>query len=103
MAVGVLRAAHELGIAIPGELAVAGCDDTYVSEVSSPRLGTIHAPLLEMAAEAVNLIIAQEHLKATEAPAHLKHLLPEAAPMRLVLPFRIAHGASIAAPPQDGL
>lgn len=101
MAAGALRAAHELGLSVPGDVSVAGCDDTYVAEITSPRLATIHAPLQDMGAEAVNLLIAQEHLKALpETPTHLRHLLPERAPVQLLLPFSLVQAGSIGSPRQ---
>lgn len=41
MALGALRAAHELGIRVPADLAVAGFDDTPESPFFSPLLTTI--------------------------------------------------------------
>jgi LacI family transcriptional regulator len=99
MAVGVLRAAHDLGLTVPRDLSVAGFDDTYISEVATPRLATIHAPLFEMAAEAVNLIIAQEHLRLQpELPEHLQRLLPERPVARVTIPYRVIKGSSLAPP-----
>jgi LacI family transcriptional regulator len=99
MAAGALRAAHDLGLSVPGDLSVAGCDDTYIAEITSPRLATIHAPLQEMGAEAINMLVAQEHLKALpDTPEHLRHLMPERSPVQLVLPFSLVNAGSIGAP-----
>lgn len=99
MAAGALRAAYELGLSVPHDVSVAGCDDTYVAEITSPRLATIQAPLQQMGAEGVNLLIAQEHLRGMpEAPEHLRHLLPERLPVQLVLPFKLVSSGSIGAP-----
>lgn len=99
MAIGALRVAYELGLSVPGALSVVGCDDTYVAEISSPRLATIHAPLQDMGGEGVNLLIALQHLKAQPAvPAHLQHLVPERGPVQLLLPFSIVQAGSLAAP-----
>lgn len=95
MAAGALRAAHELGFKVPAQVSVAGFDDTYIAETSYPRLTTIHAPLQEMGFEAVNLLIAQEHLSSLpEVPDHVRHLLPQHRPAQLQLPYRLVNADS---------
>lgn len=42
------RAAHELGLDVSGELAVAGFDDTQLSGIVWPMLTTIHQPRRDM-------------------------------------------------------
>ena len=70
-----------------------------MAEISSPRLATIHAPLQEMGAEAVNLLIAQEHLKAMpELPEHVRHLMPTPGPAQLQLPFSLVTAGSLGTP-----
>lgn len=56
-AVGVLEAARSLGITVPSELSVVGYDDVPVSQWSSPRLTTVHQPLIKMAEEASRLVL----------------------------------------------
>lgn len=56
-ALGVLRAARELGIDVPGELSVVGYDDLPVAEWVGPALTTVHQPLLEMAATATRMLV----------------------------------------------
>lgn len=85
MGVAVLRAAHELGLNVPDDLSVAGYDGSYISEVSTPMLATVHTPLREMAARAVELLVAGG--AGPQAPQHL------------MLPYRLGRGSSIAAPP----
>lgn len=41
MAVGILNACRELGIEVPKEISVIGCDNTLISEVTHPKLTTI--------------------------------------------------------------
>lgn len=55
-ALGVLRAAHELGIAIPDDLSVVGYDDLPLTEWTGPRLTTIRQPLVEMATTAAQMV-----------------------------------------------
>lgn len=48
MAVGVLNAAWEAGIAVPAELSVVGFDDNMLATAVRPRLTTVAQPLYEM-------------------------------------------------------
>ncbi len=59
MAAGVLLAAHELGIAVPKALSVAGFDDTYVARIVWPRLTTIHQPSYDLAWSATDLLLQE--------------------------------------------
>ena len=59
MAAGVLRAAHDLGIAVPGELSVAGFEDSPIASQIWPRLTTIRQPIRVMAERAAELLMAQ--------------------------------------------
>ena len=47
---------------MPGDVLVSGSDSTRVAETAWPRPATLHAPLQNMRAEAVNLPLAQAHL-----------------------------------------
>ncbi|RZV37070.1 MAG: LacI family transcriptional regulator [Chromatiales bacterium] len=49
MAAGVLRVATRLGIDVPGELSIAGCDDISLAQQLYPALTTIRQPLSAMA------------------------------------------------------
>ncbi|MBT8132282.1 MAG: LacI family DNA-binding transcriptional regulator [Gammaproteobacteria bacterium] len=57
MAAGVIRAAHRLGINVPGELSVAGFDDIALARQVDPTLTSIRQPLVRMAERAVALLI----------------------------------------------
>jgi LacI family transcriptional regulator len=59
MAAGVLRAAALRGIAVPGELSVAGCDDISLASQLCPTLTTIDQPLTEMAGRAAMVLIRE--------------------------------------------
>ncbi|NLU68021.1 LacI family DNA-binding transcriptional regulator [Streptomyces sp. HNM0574] len=56
-AMGVLRAARELGIDVPGELAVAGFDDVKESGLTDPPLTTVGGDREAMAKAAVDLVL----------------------------------------------
>ncbi|MBO3751250.1 LacI family DNA-binding transcriptional regulator [Streptosporangiaceae bacterium NEAU-GS5] len=56
-AVGVYRAAHELGLRIPDDLSVVGFDDMPPVRWLIPALTTIRQPLTEMAAAATTMLV----------------------------------------------
>jgi LacI family transcriptional regulator len=66
MAAGVLMAAHELGIAVPQQLSVAGYDDTYIARIMWPRLTTVHQPSYDLAWSATDLLL--QTLKDGDGP-----------------------------------
>jgi LacI family transcriptional regulator len=56
-AMGVYRAAHELGLRIPEDLSVVGFDDVPIADLASPRLTTVRQPLSEMGAVAARQLL----------------------------------------------
>jgi LacI family transcriptional regulator len=59
MAVGVLHAARERGLAVPGDLAVVGCDDIPTAAHTIPPLTTVRLPFTETGATAVQVLLEQ--------------------------------------------
>jgi LacI family transcriptional regulator len=59
MAAGVLRAAHELGLQVPGQLSVAGFDDVPLSRQVWPQLTTVYQPVFSLAQKATELLLRQ--------------------------------------------
>ncbi|MBB5783301.1 LacI family DNA-binding transcriptional regulator [Nonomuraea jabiensis] len=57
IAVGVLAAAKELGITVPGELSVTGFDDTPQTQWTTPRLTSVRQPLVGMGRMAVEAVL----------------------------------------------
>ncbi|MFC0251542.1 LacI family DNA-binding transcriptional regulator [Massilia consociata] len=57
MALGALCAAQEAGIAVPGQLSVAGGDDLGIAAFSSPRLTSVAQPLYAMGRQLAELLI----------------------------------------------
>ena len=57
MAMGVLSAAHEMGFDVPGELSVAGFDDSPLARHASPPLTTVHQPIVELARLATGVLL----------------------------------------------
>ena len=77
MAAGVLRVANRLGIRVPEELSIAGCDDISLCRQLYPALTTIRQPLDTMAEAASQALIDGARGKPREAqlevvPAILK-------------------------------
>ncbi len=56
MALGVIRAAHDRGRAVPRDLSVVGFDGIGLSAVVVPRLTTVRQPLGEIARQAVETL-----------------------------------------------
>ncbi|WP_370525885.1 LacI family DNA-binding transcriptional regulator [Actinotalea sp. JY-7876] len=56
-ALGVLRAARDLGLDVPRDVSVVGYDDLPVASWIAPSLTTVHQPLVEMADAATRLVL----------------------------------------------
>ena len=69
MALGALSVANRLGLAVPGALSIAGFDDVPAAREVWPSLTTVRQPNAEMAATAVDLVIAT-------APGAPRQMLP---------------------------
>jgi len=59
MAMGVLRAATELGLQVPGDLAMVGYDDIELASYTNPPLTTVKQPKFEMGVAALNFLISR--------------------------------------------
>ena len=57
MAIGVLRAAGELGRHVPGDLAVVGFDDIELASYTTPPLTTVSQSASEVGRAAVDLLL----------------------------------------------
>ena len=62
VALGVLRALAEVGLTVPDEVSVVGCDDIPTAAYLSVPLTTVRAPKYEMGRRAAQLLL--EHLGA---------------------------------------
>jgi LacI family gluconate utilization system Gnt-I transcriptional repressor len=58
-AVGAILACREQGIAVPGDLGIAGFHDLEIGRVVSPALTTVHVPALEMGRRAGEMVLAR--------------------------------------------
>lgn len=57
IAIGVLRAARDLGIDVPGQLSVAGFDDSILAALVAPGLTTVAQPTAQMASAVVQRLL----------------------------------------------
>lgn len=74
LALGVLRAARQLGVSVPGDLSVVGFDDIPAAAASSPGLTTVRQPLMEKGMLAAELLL-RSLAAAAPLPAEV-HALP---------------------------
>ncbi|WP_297506907.1 LacI family DNA-binding transcriptional regulator [uncultured Caulobacter sp.] len=89
MALGCVAAIAEAGLMTPGDISVAGFDDSPSSRFSRPQLTTVRQPVAEMSSLAARLLIEQSKNGATSDR-----------PVDELLPFELIHRASTAPPPR---
>jgi LacI family transcriptional regulator len=73
MAIGAIRAAHELGIKIPVDIAIAGFDDVPISKYIKPSLSSVHVPIFDLGRFAANKLI--EKIEKGDKMKHEKMVL----------------------------
>lgn len=88
MALGCMAAIAEAGLMTPGDVSVAGFDDSPSARFSRPQLTTVRQPVAEMASVAAKLLIGQARSGAAAER-----------PVDELLPFELIHRASTAPPP----
>jgi LacI family transcriptional regulator len=74
IAAGALQRLRELGVSVPGELAVTGFDDIDLASLTSPCLTTVRQPNRELAAEAARMLAVR--IQQPEASARAVRLTP---------------------------
>jgi len=79
MAAGVIRAAALLGVDVPGQLSVAGCDDISLARQLCPTLTTIRQPLSSMAERAALVLIGNS---GKDSPPRGAEIVPAAIVVR---------------------
>jgi LacI family transcriptional regulator len=70
MAMGVLRAAGDLGLAVPGDLSVVGYDDIPMAQYMVPRLTTVSKDPVRLGREGFKLLL--ERIQNPERPRQRK-------------------------------
>jgi LacI family transcriptional regulator len=58
LAIGALRAAHQMGIQIPEELSLVGHDDVPFAELTAPPLTTVRVDCVELARQSTDMLFA---------------------------------------------
>jgi LacI family transcriptional regulator len=71
MAIGLLTACQEAGVAVPEDLSIVGFDDIFASDFTSPPLTTIRTPLGAAGEDAFRCLIATVRGVGEQAPAVL--------------------------------
>lgn len=84
LAAGVIRAAEELGIAVPEELSVLGFDGIRLDGITPHRLATLVQPAVE---------------KGRAAGRAVREALDGGSPASVALVCELRHGATVAPPP----
>jgi alanine racemase len=69
-AIGVLRAARDLGLTVPAQLSVVGYDDLDIAEHTNPPLTTVHQPIRRKGEEAVRLLLRRVGRSADRRGQH---------------------------------
>jgi LacI family transcriptional regulator len=93
MAAATMAVAHRRGLDVPGDLAVAGFDDTPLATTVWPALTTVRQPIAEMAKEAVRLLIDEIRKRRSGETVPVRHKL---------LKFTLIDRESTAAPGNSG-
>jgi len=65
-AIGVMRAAHKLGINVPGDLSVAGFDNIPLAAFWTPALTTVAQPIREQGQMAARILLDKIEGRSTE-------------------------------------
>jgi LacI family transcriptional regulator len=89
-AIGVMRQAFELGIAVPQELSVVGFDDTRLADFMIPPLTTVQMSQTELATLAFNALL-KEVKRETPSPNGTEYILTTQLVLRRSTTFPISH------------
>lgn len=71
IALGAIRACHELGVKVPGEMDIIGFDDIEVARLVTPALTTLRQPQRQIAREVVALMMERIQNADLSAPRQL--------------------------------
>jgi len=76
MASAVVSVAHRCGLEVPGQLSVAGFDDTSASTTVWPELTTLHQPVAAMADTAIDILMRGMRRTGASARGTVHQVLP---------------------------
>ena len=68
MAIGALSALRDSGVRVPDDIAVAGFDDIPLARYMDPPLSSVHVPIAELGANAVEMLLHGIMHKGKHAP-----------------------------------
>jgi LacI family transcriptional regulator len=57
MDIGLISALRHAGVAVPGDVAVAGFDDIPISRYMTPPLSTVHVSISDLGARAMDRLV----------------------------------------------
>jgi LacI family transcriptional regulator len=72
IAIGVIEALNGLGLACPGDVALAEFDDPSVPDVFRPAITSVAQPAREIGRRGVEVLLARIRGEAGEAPVHVE-------------------------------
>jgi LacI family transcriptional regulator len=73
LALGAIRACHELKLRVPQDVAIIGFDDIAVAQLVTPALTTLQQPQRQIAREVVALMMQRIQSKDLSAPRRLAY------------------------------
>lgn len=76
-ALGVMRAMGDLGLSVPGDVAIVGVGNTYLSEMSTPRLSTLDVQIDLVSQRAIQMLVARNQGEETVPDLWIKPTLIE--------------------------
>jgi LacI family transcriptional regulator len=77
MAAAAVAVAHRLGLDVPGDLTVAGFDDTALATTIWPALTTVHQPIADMAEAAVQCLVRRVKARRSQNPSPVEHIITD--------------------------
>jgi LacI family transcriptional regulator len=83
IAVGALQACFQLGLSVPHDVAIIGYDDINLAALVTPTLTTIHSPIVEIGARALQMLLEQmsdTSLKPAQIQFQPEIIIRESAP-----------------------
>jgi len=66
IAIGCMEVLAEYGLKVPGDISVAGFDDTLIARMTTPKLTTVRQPFRELGRRAVDILL--EHTVDSDKP-----------------------------------
>lgn len=84
MALGAMAAFRAAGLEVPGDVAIAGFDDVATLRDIVPALTTVHIPVEQVAAEAVDMVLRAEEDRSLRRTVDGSVMLRESTPVREV-------------------